>query len=141
MENLRDAALFAASKFASEPHVGGSATLLLAQLMPSGIVRAMNVGDSVLAIFRPAMRTLSRSPRPILWPRLLHRSYEATHYFNCPYQVSASTLVDEVSVNSDEVQVNVRPGDILLAMTDGVTDNVYDSHIQVHGFSYHFFPT
>eukprot|EP00966_Prymnesium_polylepis_P133882 3094705-Prymnesium_polylepis.1 len=90
----------------------------------------MNVGDSALMAFRPSARKLSRHSRAVLWPRLLLRSVEATHYFNCPYQVSASTLVEECSTNADELAVAVRPGDVLLAVTDGVTDNLFDAHIQ-----------
>ena len=45
-------------------------------------------------------------------------------------QVSSSTLLKEVRGNGDELQVRLRPGDVVLAMTDGVTDNLFDTHLQ-----------
>ena len=33
-------------------------------------------------------------------------------------------------MNADNIAVSVRPGDVLLAVTDGVTDNIFEAHLQ-----------
>ena len=126
---FHDTVAAAAAPLASSA-IGGSSTLLLGQLLPGGLLRLLNVGDSAAMVFRPAARKMRDQQRPVLWPRVLLRTNEATHYFNCPYQVSSSTLVEEVHANADELQVQLRAGDVVLAMTDGVIDNLFDAHLQ-----------
>merc|ERR1712129_693873 len=81
-------------------------------------------------IFRPTPRRFARVGT-ILWPRLVARTHEQTHYFNCPYQVGADDMSQTVREGSpDEIRVRARAGDIIIAATDGVTDNLFDEKLQ-----------
>ena len=129
---LRGAVVAAAEAFATPSiNVGGHSTLLLGRLAPEGMLHLLNIGDSGVMVYRPSPRRLHGYEKPVRWPRLVARTHEAQHYFNCPYQVSADTLLEKVMTNADELQVALRPGDVVIAATDGVLDNLFQSHIQV----------
>jgi protein phosphatase PTC7 len=72
------------------------------------------VGDSTFAVFRGG--------------RLLLRALPQQHYFNCPFQLSA--------VGGDRVQdaalgeFPVEEGDVVVAGTDGLFDNVFDAALE-----------
>ena len=56
---------------------------------------------------------------------------QQTHYFNCPYQVAVEDF--DVAVDeADFLSTTARPGDILVAASDGVLDNLFEARIQVH---------
>ena len=74
---------------------GGSSTLLVATL-DDATLSVSNLGDSALIVLRPTPR--KRGDVVQLWPRILLRTHDQTHYFNCPYQASAS---DEAPTDSD----------------------------------------
>jgi len=104
----------------------GGSTALLGQL--NGTTMALlNLGDSGAVILRPALRTPPGSDQPHLFPRVVYRSSDQTHYFNCPYQIGSSNAPLELP---DLVRVRVRPGDLVLAATDGVFDNLFDHQVQ-----------
>lgn len=111
--------------------IGGSSTVLLGQLDSStSQLSLVNLGDSAAMIFRPTPRRFARVGT-ILWPRLVARTHEQTHHFNCPYQVGADDMSQTVREGSpDEIQVRARAGDIIIAATDGVTDNLFDEKLQ-----------
>mmetsp|Transcript_61721 Transcript_61721/g.147245 ORF Transcript_61721/g.147245 Transcript_61721/m.147245 type:complete len:352 (-) Transcript_61721:94-1149(-) len=104
----------------------GSCTALLGHLHGSTL-GLLNLGDSGVIVLRPALRTLPGSERPMLVPRLVFRSCEQTHYFNCPYQVTSGTAEVE---EPDLFQVRIEPGDLIIACSDGVLDNLFDKQIQ-----------
>jgi len=108
---------------------GGSSTLLLGQLSPSGELGLINIGDSAAMLLRPAARRFKRS-QPVAWPRMVLRSHEQTHYFNCPYQVACDDVVDTYESSADQLQATAKAGDIVIAATDGVTDNLFDEQLQ-----------
>ncbi|KAL1523350.1 hypothetical protein AB1Y20_018295 [Prymnesium parvum] len=126
--SLRRAVCAAAEALRQGREIEGTATLLLAQMAPSGVLQVMNVGDSALLTYRMTARESEGQRR--LAPQLLLRTHEGTHGFNFPHQVSSSTLLEECARNALEFELLVRPGDVLVAVTDGVTDNVFESHIQ-----------
>jgi protein phosphatase PTC7 len=65
----------------------------------------VNLGDSAAMILRPTPRRFARVGT-ILWPRLVARTQEQTHYFNCPYQVGSDDMSHTVREGSpDEIQV------------------------------------
>lgn len=104
----------------------GGSTVLLGQLNGSTMT-ILNLGDSGVMLLRPATRTPPNSDKPMLFPRVIFRSSDQTHFFNCPYQVSSGRVGMEVP---DLVQVRVRNGDLVIAGTDGVFDNLFDHQVQ-----------
>ena len=72
------------------------------------------VGDSAFAVFRGG--------------RLLLRSVPQQHYFNCPFQLSAvgGSRVSDAAVG----EFPVEEGDVVVAGTDGLFDNVFDSVLE-----------
>lgn len=112
---------------AQELLLGGSATLLLGRLQSDSLC-LLNLGDSGAMVLRPSFRKF-RSGN-FFWPRVVLRSQDQTHYFNCPYQVAAEDF-DSVATRVDRVSVDVQEGDILVAATDGVLDNLFDKQIQI----------
>ena len=107
---------------------GGSSTLLVATLDGAALT-VSNLGDSALIILRPTPRT--RGDAVSLWPRILLKTQDQTHYFNCPYQASAAdddaTDGDLGACGADTLTAAVRAGDVVIAATDGYWDNVFDS--------------
>ena len=100
-----------------------------AQLSSSAQLYLANIGDSAALLLRPTPRRFARAGT-VLWPRLVARTHEQTHYFNCPFQVAAEDMLPVVEGSTDAMQVDVRAGDIIVAATDGVTDNLFDERVQ-----------
>merc|ERR1719390_219013 len=86
--------------------IQGGSTALLGQLNDSTLT-ILNLGDSGAILLRPALRTPPGSDQPLLFPRVVFRSSDQTHYFNCPYQLGSSSAPVEVP---DFVRVRVRTG-------------------------------
>jgi protein phosphatase PTC7 len=112
----------------TERPVQGSSTLLLGKLEPCGELNILNLGDSGLMVLRPGMRSFRKGVHSA-WPRIVFRSSEQTHYFNCPFQVSSAQL-DQFLAEVDNLSVQTEVGDIIIAATDGVFDNMHDWQIQ-----------
>ena len=109
--------------------LGGSSTLLLGQLETSThVLRLLNLGDSGAMLLRPSVRRFPSGS--FLWPRAVLRSIEQTHAFNTPYQVGARDFA-HAAMQMDELCTVVQEGDVLVAATDGVLDNLFDQTIQV----------
>jgi hypothetical protein len=85
---------------------------------PTPVVYATNLGDSQIMIVRPSER------------RLLYKSAEQWHWFDCPRQLG-TTSPDTPAANAVLDVVPVQEGDIVLAMSDGVIDNLW-AHEIVH---------
>jgi len=108
--------------------LGGSTTLLLGQLEAgTDTLRLLNLGDSGAMVLRPGLREFGE--HKVLFPRCVLRSQDQEHGFNYPYQASAQNfegIVDEL----DEISTSVKEGDVLIAATDGVLDNLFDRDVQ-----------
>jgi len=116
----------AVSRILSDGTQGGT-TVLLGQLYGSTLT-VMNFGDSGIIVLRPALRTKAGGGnRPFFAPRIILRSVDQTHSFNCPYQVSSHTGQMEPP---DVLQLIVQAGDLIVAGTDGVFDNLFDGQVQ-----------
>lgn len=123
--DLQEALLKATQRILKEKLEGGS-TALLGQL--NGTTMAiLNLGDSGAMLLRPALRTPPGSDQPLLFPRVVFRSCDQTHYFNCPYQLGSGNAPVEAP---DFIRVRVRTGDLVVAATDGVFDNLFDHQVQ-----------
>ena len=117
-----------ASALRSNP-VGGSATLLLGKLAQNGHLALLNIGDSGALLLRPSPRRFHQMGM-VLWPRIVLRSQDQTHFFNCPYQVSSHDLQDTADTSADLLVTHARAGDVIIAATDGVTDNLFNLSMQ-----------
>jgi len=123
--DLQGAFQAAAARLQQEELPGGS-TVLLGQLNGTTLA-VLNLGDSGLLLLRPALRTPPGLDRPVSFPRVVFRSSDQTHYFNCPYQLCSSGLPPD---EPDLIRIRVSPGDLLVAATDGVFDNLFDHQVQ-----------
>ncbi|KZT31609.1 hypothetical protein SISSUDRAFT_1072613 [Sistotremastrum suecicum HHB10207 ss-3] len=102
----------------------GSSTACLIHLNArSGLLRAANLGDSGFAIFRGAT--------------LHHVQQPQTHFFNCPWQLAKlpsmtkqykDAYVDRAE-GADEYSTALRGGDVIVAFTDGLSDNVFPAEL------------
>jgi serine/threonine protein phosphatase PrpC len=82
-------------------------------------VQALNVGDSGFRLLRPSQRGSHLTVEK--------RSREQQHYFNCPYQLG--TRSRDTPADGDAYTASVRAGDLVVLMTDGVSDNLSDAKI------------
>lgn len=99
---------------------GSSTACIISLNASSGVLRSANLGDSGFTIFRGS--------------NMLYRQPSQTHFFNCPKQLTKlpansgrrfpRACVDSPSEASTH-QVKLRDGDIIVAYTDGLSDNVF----------------
>jgi protein phosphatase PTC7 len=91
----------------------GATTAVLASIGPDGFLRALNIGDSGCVVIRDN--------------KIVARTKEIQHFYECPYQFS------EISPDSprDGTKLNFElvAGDVLVAASDGVFDNLDDSSL------------
>jgi protein phosphatase PTC7 len=110
--------------------MGGSTTLVLGQLEASTqTLRLLNLGDSGALVLRPSMREFGPDKAEVLFPRCVLRSQDQNKGFNYPFQASAKNF-RSVNKELDELTTRVRVGDIVIAATDGVLDNLFDLELQ-----------
>lgn len=107
-------------------NIKGGSTVLLGQLTGS-MLTVINLGDSGILVLRPMLRA-RHGGKHVVHARTVFRSAEQTHYFNCPYQISHDTShrIEE----PDNVHLCVRAGDLIIAASDGVFDNIFDVQLQ-----------
>nr|BBC28495.1 protein phospatase 2C [Eudorina sp. 2006-703-Eu-15] len=99
--------------------VPGSATACVMQLdQANGVLAAANLGDSGFVVIRDG--------------RELVRSKPLQHYFDCPLQFGAFPEFVEATDTADMADIYsiaLRPGDVIIAGTDGLWDNCYVTEI------------
>jgi len=129
LPNLPEAARVAFEAVRSE-RILGSCTLLLAQLHMN-TVSILNFGDCGVICLRPTVvqsRFIGGTPKPSM--RLLYRTSPMMHRPNLPFQLSSE---DDDTLASfepfDLVSLRVRRGDILVAGTDGLYDNISEREL------------
>lgn len=127
-EHLYDA-MQGACASVRKSRVGGGTTCILGALDSSALLHLFLLGDSGVILLRPTPRRVGS--KQVLHPRVVFRSVEQTHYFNCPFQVSSEDpSPNPVLDTADRIQVRLQENDLLIAATDGVFDNVFDIQIQ-----------
>lgn len=89
----------------------GASTALVASVGEDGFLRAVNLGDCVMIVVRNNQRIVSRTK-------------EISHYFDCPYQLSADS--PDRPVDSTQLGVKLQKGDTIVMGSDGVFDNLND---------------
>ncbi|KAI1480165.1 phosphatase 2C-like domain-containing protein [Daldinia eschscholtzii] len=75
-----------------------------------------NLGDSQVMVVRPKSR------------EMVYKSTEQWHWFDCPRQLGTNSP-DTPTKNAVVDIIDVSEGDIILAMTDGVIDNLWPHEI------------
>lgn len=103
---------------------GSSTACIISLNASSGVLRSANLGDSGFSIFRGST--------------ILYRQPSQTHFFNCPKQLTklpansgrrfSRACVDSPSEASTH-QMKLRDGDIIIAYTDGLSDNVFSDEM------------
>jgi len=101
--------------------VAGSSTATILNFnASSGLLRTLNLGDSGFIIVRSSS--------------IIYESIYQTHYFNCPMQLSKippkfeGPVRDQVS-DGHPYEIRLRDGDLVIAYTDGLCDNVFGSEM------------
>lgn len=100
---------------------GSSTACLITINASSGVLRSASLGDSGFMIIR------SNS--------IFYRQRPQTHFFNCPKQLtklptndSRGALVDLPDA-AETFRTKLGDGDIVIAFTDGLSDNVFSSEV------------
>ncbi|KAF8062670.1 IFT46 [Scenedesmus sp. PABB004] len=95
----------------------GSATVVLAALQPGGRLHVANLGDCGVKVVRD-------------W-RVLHATAPQQHDFNLPYQLSHPRLFPDTDTadSADRYVWDVQEGDIVVAASDGLYDNLWDDEL------------
>jgi serine/threonine protein phosphatase PrpC len=108
----------------------GSSTACLVVAGRNGVIRVSNVGDSGLQIWR-RNRLPGAALRVEEAAKLWEKKYEAEqqqHFFNCPFQLSNRNESDVPSSGLNE-DVPVAVGDLIIAGTDGLWDNLGEAEV------------
>ena len=104
----------------SQPNeLQGTTTSSLAYLHTDGsspLLYAINIGDSRVMVVRPSSS------------ELIYQTKEQWHWFDCPYQLGTNS-VDSPLANAICDTIPVQEDDIVIAMTDGLADNLWDHEI------------
>jgi protein phosphatase PTC7 len=95
--------------------IEGSSTVCAAFCYPDHLI-VCNLGDSGLRVIRNN--------------ELVYRSQEQVHQFNFPYQLGSRGR-GEAEHPQDAIieRISTQPGDVVVMGSDGLFDNVFDSHI------------
>lgn len=75
-----------------------------------------NLGDSQVMVVRPNAQ------------KTIYKTKEQRHWFDCPRQLGTNSP-DTPDQNAMVEAVDITEGDIVLAMSDGVTDNLWEHEI------------
>ncbi|KDQ14074.1 hypothetical protein BOTBODRAFT_33185 [Botryobasidium botryosum FD-172 SS1] len=103
---------------------GGASTATIMQInSKSGLLQAANLGDSGFSIFRSSSLYYSQAPQ--------------THYFNCPRQLAkypaksrwSRDIIADFPEHAATYSTRLRHGDVVIAFTDGLSDNVWPSEL------------
>jgi protein phosphatase PTC7 len=91
----------------------GASTAIVASISENGFLRVLNVGDSTCIIIRNG--------------KVAGKSREISHYFECPYQLSADS--PDRPKDGTKWNVELLKGDIILMASDGVFDNISEDDV------------
>ena len=80
-------------------------------------IKAANLGDSGFRVVRNGEVVFASPPQE--------------HYFNCPFQLGYEPLSEDTDTAADAetFEFTVQPGDLVVAGSDGLFDNVFDDEI------------
>lgn len=121
--NARDLLVRAAMPVMKDKNLLGGSTAVVAMVINNNILSVANVGDSRFYLFR-------RFPDRNL-PVLYFLSPEQRFSFNAPIQLSpiqyldTNSLAVDPSFWSEYYEIPIANGDIVMLVTDGVSDNLF----------------
>ena len=94
----------------------GASTMVCVEVDGSKL-KAANLGDSGFRVVRGG--------------EVVFASAAQEHYFNCPYQLGYEPLSEDTDTGADaeSYEFAVKPGDLVVAGSDGLFDNVFDEDI------------
>lgn len=88
----------------------------LKQREPSPVLYVTNLGDCQIMVIRPRDQ------------EVIYKTKEQWHWFDCPRQLGTNSP-DTPKENAVMDTVDLEVGDVVLAMTDGVIDNLWEHEI------------
>ncbi len=107
----------------SEPNEWLGTTTACSALLHSGgekpVLFVTQLGDCKCLVVRPSLPT---------GDRVLFSTEEQWHYFDCPRQLGTNSP-DEPLVNAVLSKIDIAEDDLVLAMSDGVSDNLWEHEI------------
>ncbi|KAK8044251.1 hypothetical protein PG993_004275 [Apiospora rasikravindrae] len=83
---------------------------------PKPLLYVTNLGDSQIMVIRPSQR------------EMVYKTTEQWHWFDCPRQLGTNSP-DTPNENAVVETVELKEGDVVLAMSDGVIDNLWAHEI------------
>ncbi|KAF7557030.1 hypothetical protein G7046_g6142 [Stylonectria norvegica] len=87
-----------------------------ARTNPSPLLYVTNLGDCRVMVLRPRAE------------QVVYKTTEQWHWFDCPRQLGTNSP-DTPNDNAVMDKVDLEVGDVVLAMSDGVTDNLWEHEI------------
>lgn len=75
-----------------------------------------NLGDSQIMVLRPKTQ------------EIVYKTTEQWHWFDCPRQLGTNSP-DTPKANAIMDKVKIKEGDVVLAMSDGVVDNLWEHEV------------
>ncbi|ESK96964.1 hypothetical protein Moror_6542 [Moniliophthora roreri MCA 2997] len=102
---------------------GSSTACLLSLNASSGLLRSANLGDSSFVIIRSS--------------NVIYRNPIQVHFFNCPKQLTKMPsnhrkfprACTDSPADAETYSTKLRDGDIVIAFTDGLSDNVFTNEM------------
>ena len=101
---------------------------------PTPVILATTVGDCKVLVIRPHPpssdgETREESENETMQGKILYRSKEQWHWFDCPRQLGTNSP-DTPSGNAvcDTIE-DIQAGDVVAVLSDGVTDNLWEHEI------------
>lgn len=101
-----------AAEFANRAATGAS-TAIVASIGQDDFLRVLNLGDCALYVIRNN--------------KVVAKSREIVHYFDCPYQLSEDS--PDRAQDGTKLNFEVIPGDVIVMGSDGVFDNLDEETI------------
>ncbi|KAJ7343489.1 phosphatase 2C-like domain-containing protein [Mycena albidolilacea] len=106
----------------SSVEAGSSTACFLTLNAASGALRTANLGDSGFCIVRSSS--------------IFYNSVPQTHFFNCPRQLAKfqsakdkKNSIDDHPSAAEEYSTRLIDGDLIIAYTDGLSDNVFPAEV------------
>lgn len=93
-----------------------SSVLLHHRTEDEPVVMATALGDCAIMVVRPSDESM------------LYKSKEDWHWFDCPRQLGTNSP-DTPRENSYSDKIDVKDGDVVLCLSDGVTDNLWEEEV------------